>query len=144
MTDQARADILAGADIAGLKKSTSSQTWAFIVMLILLCVGPWIFYPVFLMKVLCFAMFACGFNLLLGYAGMMSFGHAAFFGMGSYIAAWTGLYWHWPIELSLSAAGAVAQEPAQQPGRELRRVRRAAGRLRHRCAQLQEPGTDRR
>ena len=44
-------------------------------------------YPVFLMQVLCFALFACAFNLLIGYVGLLSFGHAAFFGMGAYVAA---------------------------------------------------------
>jgi branched-chain amino acid transport system permease protein len=45
-------------------------------------------YPTFLMKVLCFALFACAFNLLLGYAGLLSFGHAAFFGGSAYITGW--------------------------------------------------------
>ena len=45
-------------------------------------------YPVFLMKLLCFAMFACAFNLLLGFSGMLSFGHAAFFGSAAYATAW--------------------------------------------------------
>ena len=44
--------------------------------------APFVLYPVFLMKVLCFALFACAFNLLLGYVGLLSFGHAAFFGIG--------------------------------------------------------------
>src|SRR6187402_3301133 len=47
-------------------------------------VAPWVAYPVFLMTALCFALFACAFNLLLGYAGLMSFGHAMFFGMSAY------------------------------------------------------------
>ena len=45
-------------------------------------------YPVFMMKLLCFAMFACAFNLLLGFSGMLSFGHAAFFGASAYATAW--------------------------------------------------------
>lgn len=45
-----------------------------------LLLAPLFFYPVFLMKILCFALFACAFNLLLGYTGLLSFGHAAFFG----------------------------------------------------------------
>ena len=45
-------------------------------------------YPVFMMKLLCFAMFACAYNLLLGFCGMLSFGHAAFFGSAAYITAW--------------------------------------------------------
>ena len=45
------------------------------------------------MKVLCFALFACAFNLLLGYVGLLSFGHAAFFGMASYVAAHDAKVW---------------------------------------------------
>jgi branched-chain amino acid transport system permease protein len=54
----------------------------------LLLVAPLFLYPVFLMKVLCFALFACAFNLLLGYGGLLSFGHAAYFGMASYVSAY--------------------------------------------------------
>jgi branched-chain amino acid transport system permease protein len=52
-------------------------------------------YPVFLMKLLCFAMFACAFNLLLGYTKMLSFGHAAYFGSSAYVTGWlvTGHGW---------------------------------------------------
>ncbi len=56
-------------------------------MLVVLLAAPHMFYPVFLMKVLCFALFACAFNLLLGYVGLLSFGHAAFFGSAGYITA---------------------------------------------------------
>ena len=58
-------------------------------MLAILLIAPHLFYPVFLMKVLCFALFACAFNLLLGYVGLLSFGHAAFFGSAGYITAYT-------------------------------------------------------
>ena len=51
---------------------------------VLALAAPWLAYPVFLMTALCFALFACAFNLLLGYAGLMSFGHAMFFGMAGY------------------------------------------------------------
>jgi len=51
------------------------------------CAAPFFLYPVFLTQVLCFALFASAFNLLFGFAGMLSFGHAAFFGCGAYIAA---------------------------------------------------------
>jgi branched-chain amino acid transport system permease protein len=47
---------------------------------VLALAAPWVVYPTFLMKVLCFALFACAFNLLLGFAGLLSFGHAVFFG----------------------------------------------------------------
>jgi branched-chain amino acid transport system permease protein len=53
-------------------------------LIVLALVAPFVVYPVFLMTALCFALFACAFNLLLGYAGLMSFGHAMFFGMGGY------------------------------------------------------------
>ncbi len=45
-------------------------------------------YPVFVMKLLCFALFACAFNLLLGFTGLLSFGHAAFFGLAAYVTGW--------------------------------------------------------
>ena len=67
---------------------------AFLVMLALIVASPFVLYPIFLMRVLCFALFACAFNLMIGYVGLLSFGHAAFFGMGSYVAAWTMKYWH--------------------------------------------------
>jgi branched-chain amino acid transport system permease protein len=71
-----------------------SQQIAFLIMVVLIVVCPSILYPVFLMRVLCMALFACAFNLMIGYVGLLSFGHAAFFGMGSYIAAWTMKFWH--------------------------------------------------
>lgn len=52
-------------------------------------------YPVFMMKLLCFAIFACAFNLLLGFGGMLSFGHAAFFGFSAYITAWLAMAHGW-------------------------------------------------
>ena len=57
-----------------------SETIAFVAMVCLLIVAPFFAYPVFLMKALCFALFACAFNLLIGYGGLLSFGHAMFFG----------------------------------------------------------------
>ena len=56
-------------------------------MVVALVVAPAFVYPVFLMKALCFALFACAFNLLIGYVGLLSFGHALFFGWASYVAA---------------------------------------------------------
>lgn len=55
-------------------------------------VAPFVLYPVFLMKVLCFALFACAFNLLLGFVGLLSFGHAAFLGTGGYITGYMMLH----------------------------------------------------
>jgi branched-chain amino acid transport system permease protein len=62
---------------------------AYLVLLGLALVAPLIgLYPVFVMKLLCFALFACAFNLLLGFTGLLSFGHAAFFGMAAYVTGW--------------------------------------------------------
>jgi branched-chain amino acid transport system permease protein len=84
-----------------------AQAVAFLIMVILIVVSPWVLYPVFLMKVLCFALFACAFNLMIGYVGLLSFGHAAFFGMGSYIAAWTAKHWGITAEAAILLGGAT-------------------------------------
>src|SRR6478736_4661512 len=68
---------------------------------VVLLVAPFLLYPVFLMKVLCFALFACAFNLLLGYGGLLSFGHAAYFGMASYVTAYTAKFWGITPEISI-------------------------------------------
>src|SRR6476661_5583837 len=59
-----------------------------VVLLAMALVAPFVLYPVFLMKALCFALFACSFNLLIGYTGLLSFGHAAFFGAAGYVAGY--------------------------------------------------------
>ena len=69
------------------------QLIALIIMTILVIVAPFVLYPVFLMKALCFALFACAFNLLIGYVGLLSFGHAAYFGMGAYVAGYAAKAW---------------------------------------------------
>ena len=68
---------------------------------------PFFVYPVFLMKALCFALFACAFNLLLGYGGLLSFGHAAFLGGSAYVCAHTAKVWGLPTELALLAGTAT-------------------------------------
>src|SRR5690606_22325339 len=64
-------------------------------------VAPFLLYPVFVMKVLCFALFACAFNLLLGYGGLLSFGHAAYFGGAAYVSAHAAKVWGFPPELAI-------------------------------------------
>ena len=64
-------------------------------LLFALCVPLLGIYPVFMMKLLCFAMFACAYNLLLGFSGMLSFGHAAFFGASAYATAWLATAHSW-------------------------------------------------
>jgi branched-chain amino acid transport system permease protein len=86
-----------------------SQAIAAAIMVAFLIVAPFILYPVFLMKALCFALFACAFNLLIGYAGLVSFGHALYFGWAGYVAAYAAKSWGFPPELAIligTAAGA--------------------------------------
>ncbi|MYN01195.1 branched-chain amino acid ABC transporter permease [Pseudoduganella sp. DS3] len=66
--------------------------------------APFIGYPVLLMKLLCFALFACAFNLLIGFTGLLSFGHAAFFGAAGYVAGNAMKTWGLPFEASLLVA----------------------------------------
>ena len=70
-------------------------------------VAPFVAYPTFLMKLLCFALFASAFNLLLGFAGLLSFGHAAFFGGAAYVCAWLVKEAGWSPELGLVAGTLV-------------------------------------
>ena len=65
-------------------------------------------YPVFLMKALCFALFACAFNLLIGYVGLLSFGHALYFGWAGYLAAYAAKSWGLPPELAILIGTATA------------------------------------
>ncbi|WP_136418194.1 branched-chain amino acid ABC transporter permease [Herbaspirillum sp. ST 5-3] len=70
--------------------------------------APFVVYPVFLMKVLCFALFACAFNLLIGFTGLLSFGHAAFFGGAGYVAGYAIKSIGLPFEIGLVAGVATA------------------------------------
>lgn len=70
-------------------------------LLVLLLIAPSVLYPVFLMKVLCFALFASALNLLLGFGGLLSFGHAAFFGSSSYVAAHAAKVWGFNPEFAI-------------------------------------------
>ena len=74
-------------------KSYKHQWVAFAVMVLILAVAPIWVYPVFLMKVMCFALFACAFNLLLGFGGLLSFGHAMFLGSAGYVSAHAAKVW---------------------------------------------------
>lgn len=80
----------------------------FVVMLGILIVLPFFVYPIFAMKVMCFALFAAAFNLLLGFGGLLSFGHAAYFGGASYIAAHAAKVWGLTPELSVLCGAAAA------------------------------------
>jgi branched-chain amino acid transport system permease protein len=78
-----------------------------LVLLALAIAAPFVVYPAFLMKALCLAIFASAFNLLIGYVGLLSFGHAAFFGAGAYITAIAAKVWGVPTEVAL-LCGTVA------------------------------------
>ena len=102
-----------------------SETIAFVLMVTALMIAPFYAYPLFLMQALCFALFACAFNLLIGYVGLLSFGHALYFGWASYVTAhlakigtislpfWFG-GWYWltiplpPLPPELAILGGVA------------------------------------
>ena len=80
-------DVLSGS--AATARIARGHLIAFVLMLAFFALGPTLIYPVFLMKVMCFGLYACAFNLLLGFAGLLSFGHAMFLGMAGYISAHT-------------------------------------------------------
>src|SRR3979490_2022897 len=90
------------------RTGSHGQSYAFALMLLLLVLAPFVAYPVFVMKVLCFALFALAFNLLLGYGGLLSFGHAAYFGMASYVSAYTAKNWGLPPELAILSGTLIA------------------------------------
>jgi len=81
---------------------------AFLIMVALLIIAPFFVYPLFLMKALCFALFACAFNLLIGYVGLLSFGHALYFGWASYLTAHSAKVWGFPPELAILTGAATA------------------------------------
>ena len=73
----------------------------YLVLLAAACVAPFIGYPLFLMKCLSFALFACAFNLLIGFTGLLSFGHAMFFGVAAYACAHSAKVWGWTPEVAI-------------------------------------------
>jgi branched-chain amino acid transport system permease protein len=87
---------------------SSRRIWGYALLIAIGLIAPFVVYPTFLMKVLCFALFACAFNLLLGFAGLLSFGHAAFFGGAAYVCAWLSKVAGLTPELSILAGGLVA------------------------------------
>src|SRR5258708_2791282 len=104
------ASIAEPAPITARATESRSETIAFLLMVAVLVVAPFFIYPLFLMQALCFALFACAFNLLIGYVGLLSFGHALFFGWASYLSAYSAKVWGFPPELAIltgAATGAV-------------------------------------
>jgi len=85
-----------------------SQKIALGVMAAFFLLAPLVVYPVFLMKAMCFALFACAFNLLIGFGGLLSFGHAMFLGTAGYAAAYAAKAWGFPPEFAILFATACA------------------------------------
>ena len=86
----------------------SQQKIAFGLMTAFFVVAPLVLYPVFLMKVMCFALFACAFNLLIGFGGLLSFGHAMFLGTAGYASAHAAKVWGFPPEAAILFGTACA------------------------------------
>jgi branched-chain amino acid transport system permease protein len=106
----ATSDQYVGAILPAATGVSTAHIVAFLVMTTALVAAPFFVYPVFLMKALCFALFACAFNLLIGYVGLLSFGHAVFLGAAGYGAAHSAKVWGFPPELAIvfgTAAAAV-------------------------------------
>src|SRR5271155_847146 len=80
----------------------------FVVMLALIVAAPFVAYPFFVMQALCFALFACAFNLLIGYVGLLSFGHAMFLGLASYVCAHAAKVWGFDPVLAILAGVAAS------------------------------------
>jgi branched-chain amino acid transport system permease protein len=90
------------------RETVWSQAAAAAIMVAFLLAAPFVLYPIFLMKALCFALFACAFNLLIGYVGLVSFGHALYFGWASYLCAYAAKSWGLPPELAVLIGTAAA------------------------------------
>jgi branched-chain amino acid transport system permease protein len=84
---------------AGLLRSR--VVWGYVALLVLGLAAPFLVYPGFAMNVLCLALFASAFNLLLGYGGLLSFGHAAFLGSAAYVTGHAARAWGLPTELAI-------------------------------------------
>jgi branched-chain amino acid transport system permease protein len=91
----------------GVPAQSRSELVGFLLMVVILLVAPLVIYPVLLMKVLCFALFACAFNLLIGYVGLLSFGHALYFGWAAYVSAYAAKTWGFTPELAIIAGTLV-------------------------------------
>ncbi|MSQ70994.1 MAG: branched-chain amino acid ABC transporter permease [Betaproteobacteria bacterium] len=103
MTESRAPGSAAGQSISGAADDDSlrAQRIAFAIMTVLLVIAPFVIYPVFLMKALCFALFACAFNLLIGFGGLLSFGHAMFLGTAGYASAHAAKVWGFPPEFAI-------------------------------------------
>jgi len=109
MTTQSQTGLVETTTAAPTVGTPRHHIIIFFTLLVLLLLAPFVLYPVFVMKVLCFALFASALNLLLGFGGLLSFGHAAFFGSASYVAAHAAKVWGLNPEFAiLLGVGAAA------------------------------------
>jgi branched-chain amino acid transport system permease protein len=96
------ATITENADPRAASRSANDQLIALVAMTLMFVVLPWTgVYPYFVMQALCFALFACAFNLLIGYGGLLSFGHAMFLGTAGYVSGHAAKIWGFPPELAI-------------------------------------------
>ena len=91
-----------------MNETATVRTTRRLALLAAALVAPFVFYPIFLMKAVCFALFAAAFNLLIGFAGLLSFGHAAFFGSASYVTAYAAKTWGFSPLQAILAGTVVA------------------------------------
>jgi branched-chain amino acid transport system permease protein len=99
---------ISNTDAISARASNTARA-GIVLMLAALTIAPFVgIYPVFLMKALCFALFACAFNLLLGFGGLLSFGHAMFLGTAGYVSAHAAKIWGLPFELAVLTGTAAA------------------------------------
>lgn len=92
---------MSNSAIASASSSSKTHWIAFAIMVLAFAIAPIWLYPIFLMKVMCFALFACAFNLLLGFGGLLSFGHAMFLGTAGYASAHAAKVWGLTPELAV-------------------------------------------
>jgi len=102
------ADTTTPAVVARATNTERTTAIAFVVMVAIFAIAPVVVYPVFLMNVLCMALFACAFNLLIGFGGLLSFGHAMFLGMAGYVSAHAAKVWGLPPEAAIALGTAAA------------------------------------
>ena len=79
----------------------TKTTLLYLVLFIAAVAAPFVGYPIFLMTCLCFGLFACAFNLLIGFTGLLSFGHAMFFGLAAYVCGHAAKVWGWSPEMAI-------------------------------------------
>jgi len=96
------------APVTRAAHETRDAIIAAVAMLAFIIVAPFVAYPFFVMQMLCIALFACAFNLLIGYVGLLSFGHAMFLGMASYVCAHAAKVWGLEPELAILCGVAVS------------------------------------